>query len=140
MFGMENDGLWRTVWRLRPKNNDKRTGSGCKWFLFIESLWGLMNSRISIEYVSIESRRDHELLIVIFLKFYKFPYSFLYYLDATTDEMHKRARHLVQYFCQWKHICFKFSLKKVKQFLNLVSSLRQRTVGEWMNFSKIDFL
>ena len=89
-----------------------------------------MNSRISTEYVSIESRRDHELLIVIFLKFYKFPYSFLYYLDATTDEMHKRARHLVQYFCQWKHIRFKFSLKKVKQFLNLVSSLRQRTVGE----------
>ena len=76
-----------------------------------------MNSRISTEYVSIESRRDHELLIVIFLKFYKFPYSFLYYLDATTDEMHKRARHLVQYFCQWKHICFEFSLKKVKQFL-----------------------
>ena len=28
-----------------------------------------MNSRISTEYVSIESRRDHELLIVIFQKF-----------------------------------------------------------------------
>ena len=46
-----------------------------------------MNSRISTEYVSIESRRDHELLIVIFYKFYKFPYSFLYYLDSIMDEM-----------------------------------------------------
>ena len=31
----------------------------------------------------------------------KFPYSFLYYLDAIMDEMRKRGRHLVQYFCQW---------------------------------------
>ena len=36
---MENDGFWRTVWRLRSMNNDKRTGSGSKLFLFIESLW-----------------------------------------------------------------------------------------------------
>ena len=54
-------------------DNDKGTGSGSKWFLFIESLRGLMNSRISTEYVSIESGRDPELLIVIFQKFYKFP-------------------------------------------------------------------
>ena len=47
-------------------NNDKRTGSGSKWFLFIETLLGLMDNRISTEYVSIESRRDHELVIVIF--------------------------------------------------------------------------
>ena len=47
-------------------DNDKRTASGSKWFLFIESLRGLMNSRINTEYVSIESGRDHELLIVIF--------------------------------------------------------------------------
>ena len=40
---MENDGFWRTVWRPRSIINDKRTGSGSKWFLFIESLWGLMN-------------------------------------------------------------------------------------------------
>ena len=60
----------------------------------------LMNGRISTEYVSIKSRRDHELLIVIFKKIYKFPYSFLYYLDAIMDVMHKRGRHLVQYFCQ----------------------------------------
>ena len=53
-------------------NNDKRTGSGSKLFLFIESLRGLMNSRISTEYVSIESRRDHELLIVIFRNFTNF--------------------------------------------------------------------
>ena len=46
--------------------NDRRTGSGSKWFLFIESLLGLMNSRISTEYVLIESRRDHKVLIVIF--------------------------------------------------------------------------
>ena len=98
---MENDGFWRTVWRPRSMINDKRTGSGSKWFLFIESLWGLMNSRISTEYVSIESRRDHELLIVIFQKFYKFPYSFLYCLDAIMDEMRKRVRHFVQYFCRW---------------------------------------
>ena len=51
-----------------------------------------MNSRISTEYVSIESGRDHDLLIVIFQKFYKFPYSFLYYLDAITDEMRKGGR------------------------------------------------
>ena len=38
-FGMENNGFWRTVWRLRPMNNDKRTGSGSKLFLLIESLW-----------------------------------------------------------------------------------------------------
>ena len=59
-----------------------------------------MNSRISTEYVSIESRRDHELLIVIFWKFYKFPYSFLYYLDAIMDNMCKHSHHLVQYFYQ----------------------------------------
>ena len=59
-----------------------------------------MDSRISSEYVSIESRRDRELLIVIFQKFYKFPHSFLYYLDAFMDEMRKRGRHLIQYFCQ----------------------------------------
>ena len=40
--------------------NDKRTGSGSKFFLFIESLRGLMKSRIGTEYVSIESGRDHE--------------------------------------------------------------------------------
>ena len=82
-------------------DNDKGTGSGSKWFLFIESLRGLMNSRISTEYVSIESGRDPELLIVIFQIFYKFPYRFLYYLDAIMGEMRKRGRHLVQYFCQW---------------------------------------
>ena len=92
VFVMENDGFWRTVWRPRSMNNDKRTGSGSKWFLFFESLWGLMNSRISTEYVSIESGRDHELLIVIFQKFYKFPYSFLHYLDAIMDEMRKGGR------------------------------------------------
>ena len=54
-------------------DNDKGTGSGSKWFLFIESLRGLMNSRISTEYVSIESGRDPELLIVIFQKFTNFP-------------------------------------------------------------------
>ena len=53
---MENDGFWRTVWRLRSMINDKRTGSGSKWFLFIESLWGLMNSRISTEYQSTSTR------------------------------------------------------------------------------------
>ena len=50
----------------KSMDNNKRTASGSKWFLFIESLRGLMNSRISTEYVSIESGRDHELLIVIF--------------------------------------------------------------------------
>ena len=59
-----------------------------------------MNSIISTEYVSIESGRDHELLIVILKKFYKFPYSFLYYLDAIMDKMRERGGHLVQYFCQ----------------------------------------
>ena len=50
----------------KSMDNDKRTASGSKLFLFIESLRGLMNSRIGTEYVSIESGRDHELLIVIF--------------------------------------------------------------------------
>ena len=95
-------------------DNDKRTGSGSKWFLFIESLRGLMNSRISTEYVSIESGRDHVLLIVIFQKFYKFPYSFLYYLNAIMDEMSKRGRHLVQYFCQ----CVCLFQEKRKLFLS----------------------
>ena len=57
---MENDGFWKTAWRLRSMENDKRTGSGSKLFLFIESLTGLMNRRIGTEYVSIESGRDHE--------------------------------------------------------------------------------
>ena len=36
-----------------------------------------MNSRISTEYVSIESRRDHELLIVIFLEILQISIQFL---------------------------------------------------------------
>ena len=62
-----------------------------------------MNSSICTEYVSIERRGDHKLLIVIFWNLYKFPYSFLYFLDAIMDEMRSRGRHLVQYFCQWEN-------------------------------------
>ena len=36
-----------------------------------------MNSRINTEYVSIESRRDHELLIVIFLEILQISIQFL---------------------------------------------------------------
>ena len=59
-----------------------------------------MNSRISAEYVSMESRRHLELLIVTFYEFYKFLYSFLYHLVAIMNDMRKRDRHLVQYFWQ----------------------------------------
>ena len=40
--------------------------------------------------------------LLYFRNLYKFPYSFLYYLDAIMDEMRKHGRHLVQYFCRWK--------------------------------------
>ena len=124
-------GQWTMTKELAREVSGFYLSSPCEVWWIAESVLNMSRSRADGTMSS---------WLLYFWNFYKFPYSFLYYLDATTDEMHKRARHLVQYFCQWKHICFKFSLKKVKQFLNLVSSLRQRTVGEWMNFSKIDVL
>ena len=64
-----------------------------------------MNSRISTEYVSIESGRDHELLIVIFQKFYKFPYSQSYIIwTPLWTKCASAADHLVQYFCQCERV------------------------------------
>ena len=62
-------------------------------------VWWIAESVLNVS----RSRADGTMSswLLYFRNFYKFPYSFLYYLDAIMDEMRKRGRHLVQYFCQW---------------------------------------
>ena len=72
VFGMENDGFWRTVWRLRSMDNDKRTGSGSGFYLSSHwEVWWIAESVLNMS----RSRADGTMSswLLYFRNFTNFP-------------------------------------------------------------------
>ena len=78
----------------------KARGQSTQEFLFLGPQETCKFLDLAFRAISILFVPDRKRYRRVFGKFYKCPYSFLYYLEAIMDEMRKRGRHLVQYFCQ----------------------------------------